>query len=52
MLLKAGSGLHYSCNPNFFNQLMSLGRFEVFIITAEGLEEGGGGKTMKLCFIC
>lgn len=41
MLLKAGSGLHYSCDPNFFNQLMSLGRFEVFIITAQGLVEGG-----------
>lgn len=41
MLLKADSGLHYSCDPNFFNQLMSLGRFEVFIITVQGLEEEG-----------
>lgn len=41
MLQKADSGLHYSCDPNFFNQLMSLGRFEVFIITAQGLEEEG-----------
>lgn len=41
MLLQAGSGLHYSCDPNFFNQLMSPGRFEVFIITARGLEEEG-----------
>lgn len=41
MLLKAGFGLHYSCDPNFFNRLMSLGRFKVLIITAHGLEEGG-----------
>lgn len=38
MLQKTDYGLLHSCDPNFFNQLMSPGGFDVFIITAESLE--------------